>query len=77
MAGLLVGPRHQRHRVRGRATAQDLLERLGPWDQHQAPGVLNRPALVHRVVEELLWIGDFCPDIDEQAEAAGRQFSAP
>ena len=67
MAGLLVGPRHQRHGVRGRATAQYLLERLGPRDQYQAPGVLNRPAVVHGLVEELLWIGDFCPNIDEQA----------
>src|SRR5215472_565423 len=77
MAGLLVGPRHQGHRVWSRATAQYLLERRGPRDQDQAPGVLYRPAVAHRVVEELRWIGDFHPDIDEQAEPAGRQFSSP
>ena len=77
MAGLLIGPRHQGHRVWTRATAQYLLERLGPRDQDQAPGVLHRPTVVRGVVEELLWIGDFCPNIDEQAESAGRQFSAP
>ena len=76
LAGLFVGPRHQGHRVGSRATAQYLLGRLGPGDQYQAPGVLNRPAVVHGVVEELLWVGDFRPNIDEQAESVGRQFSA-
>jgi hypothetical protein len=39
--------------------------------------VLNRPAEVDGVVEELLWIGDFRPNTDEQAESVGRQFSSP
>jgi hypothetical protein len=62
-------PPHERHRVRPRATTQHNLARANAGDQDDPTIVLDRPAVVLRVVQELLAIGDLCPDAHEQAKA--------
>src|SRR5262249_44282959 len=70
------GPSHEGHRVRAWPTLQHLLTRASPRDQNDSAFVLDRPAVVLRIIEELLGIRDICPDTDEQAKTIPWEFCA-
>jgi hypothetical protein len=55
---------------------QHLLARASTRHQHHSAIVLNRPAVVQRIIEELLAIRDFRPDTDEEAQTIPWEFCA-
>ena len=64
---LICRPTHERHRVRAWTPTQDDLVRARAGDQDDSTTVLDRPAVMQRIVEELVAIGDLCPNAHEQA----------